>query len=81
MQKYSKNSIQITVTLANKNLNRTKAHFFSTDNHSNGYLGMAVQHCVRAYLGPHCILAQKQYYQKLKAQLNSTAFFTSVCAI
>ena len=31
------------------------------DNHSSGYLGMAVQHCVRAYLGPHCILAQKQY--------------------
>ena len=29
------------------------------DNHSSGYLGMAVQHCVRAYLGSHCILAQK----------------------
>ena len=27
------------------------------DNHSSGYLGMVVQHCVRAYLGPHCILA------------------------
>ena len=49
------------------------------DNHSNGYLGMAVEHCVRAYLGPHCILAQKQYCQKLMAQLNSTAFFTPVC--
>ena len=32
------------------------------DNHSSGYLGMAVEHCVRAYL---CILAQKQYYQNL----------------
>ena len=49
------------------------------DNHSSGYLGMAVEHCVRAYLGPHCILAQKQYCQKLMAQLNSTAFFTLVC--
>ena len=49
------------------------------DNHSSGYLGMAVEHCVRAYLGPHCILAQKQYCQKLMAQLNSTAFFTPVC--
>ena len=36
---------------------------------------MAVQHCVRACLGPHCILAQKEYCQKLMAQLNSTAFF------
>ena len=33
------------------------------------------QHCVRAYLGPHCILAQKKYCQKLMVQLNSTAFF------
>ena len=45
------------------------------DNHSSGYL---VQHCVRAYLSSHCILAQKQYRQKLMAQLNSTAFFTFV---
>ena len=46
-------------------------------------LGMAVQHCVRASLGTHCILAQKQYCQKPMAQLNSTAFFffTPVCAI
>ena len=49
------------------------------DNHSSGYPGMAVEHCVRAYLGPHCILAQKQYCQKLMAQLNSTAFFYPVC--
>ena len=50
------------------------------DNHSSGYLGMAVEHCVRAYLGPHCILAQKQYCQKLMAQMNSTAlFFTPIC--
>ena len=49
------------------------------DNHSSGYLGMAVEHCVTAYLGSHCILAQKQYCQKLMAQLNSTALFTSVC--
>ena len=45
------------------------------DNHSSGYLGMEVQHCVRAYLGPHCVLTQKQYCQKLMVQLNSTAFF------
>ena len=50
-------------------------HAINIDNHSSGYLGMAVEHCVRAYLGPHCILAQKQYCQKLMAQLNSTAFF------
>ena len=36
--------------------------FFDTidvliDNYSSGYLGMVVQHCVRAYLGPHCILS------------------------
>ena len=37
---------------------------------------MAVQHCVRAYLGPHCTLAQNQ---KLMALLNSTALFTLVC--
>ena len=43
------------------------------------YIGMAVEHCVRAYLGPHYILAQKQYCQKLMAQLNSTAFFTLAC--
>ena len=42
-------------------------------------LGMAVKHCVRAYLGPHCILAQKQYCQKLMVQLNSTTIFTPVC--
>ena len=48
------------------------------DNHSSGYLGVAVKHCVRAYLGPHCILAQKQYRQKLMAQLNSTAFFEAI---
>ena len=37
-------------------------------NHSSGYLlRMAIQHCIRAYLGPHCILAQKQYCQKLMA--------------
>ena len=47
---------------------------FSIDNHSSGYLGMVVQYCVRTYLGPHCILAQKQYCQKLMAQLDSTAF-------
>ena len=40
---------------------------------------MAVQHCVIAYLDPYCILAQKQYRQKLMAQLNFTAFFTPVC--
>ena len=51
------------------------------DNHSSGYLEMAVQHCVRAYLGPHCILAQKQFCQKPMAQLNSTAFFTSMCIL
>ena len=52
---------------------------YRIDNHSSGYLGMAVQHCVRAYLGLHCILAQKQYCQKPMAQLNSTAFFTPIC--
>ena len=50
----------------------------SIDNHSSGYLGMAVEHCVSAYLGSHCILAQKRYCQKLMAQLNSTAFFSPV---
>ena len=50
------------------------------DNHSSGYLGMAVEHCFRAYLDPHCVLshcvlAQKQYCQKLMTQPNSTAFF------
>ena len=48
---------------------------FNIDNHCSGYLGMAVEHCVRAYLGPHCILAQKQYCQELMAQL---PFFTPV---
>ena len=42
---------------------------------------MAVEHCVRANLGSHCILAQKQYCQKLMAKLNSVAFFTSVCVL
>ena len=52
---------------------------YHIDTHSSGYLGMAVEHCIRAYLCPHCILAQKQYCQKLMAQMNSTAFFTLVC--
>ena len=68
----SKNETQ----LLNNNSNNTLV-----DNHSSGYLGMAVQHCVRAYLGPHCILAQKQYCQKLRAQLNSTALYVYFEAI
>ena len=66
------NTVEAMVLLINQ---LSHAIFVSIDNHSSGYLGMAVQHCVRAYLGPHCILAQKQYCQKLIAQLNSTAFF------
>ena len=54
---------------------------YSVDNHSSGYLGMAVQHCVRTHLGSHCILAQKQYCQKQMAQLNYTAFFMKFEAI
>ena len=47
------------------------------DNHSTGYLGLAVQLYVRAYLGSHCILVQKRYCQNLVAQLlNSTALIT-----
>ena len=42
------------------------------DNHSSGYLGMAVEQGVRAYLAPHCILAQKQYFKT-----NGTAEFYS----
>ena len=57
-----------------------KSHYskLAIDNHSSGYLGMAVQHCVRAYLGPYRILAEKQYCQKLMAQL-TTAFFFNLC--
>ena len=67
------------VSMATPSPNIISGDLHSIDNHSSGYLGMALEHCVRAYLGPHCILAQKQYCQKLMAQLNSTAFFTPGC--
>ena len=52
------------------------------DNHSSGYLGMEVQHCVRAYLGPHCMyLGSEAILPKANgtAEFYSLSFFTSVC--
>ena len=40
------------------------------NSHSSGYLGMVVQHCVRAYLGPH--------YLDSEAIINGTAEFYSL---
>ena len=51
------------------------------DNHDSGYLGMAVQLYVQAHLGHYHILAQKEYSQKLIAQLKSTPLFTYICII
>ena len=49
------------------------------DNHDSGYLGMAVQLYVQAHLGHYHILTQKEYSQKLMAQLKSTPLFTPIC--
>ena len=51
------------------------------DNHDSGYLGMAVQLYVQAHLGHYHILTQKEYSQKLMAQLKSTPHFTYICII
>ena len=53
----------------------------SIDNHDSGYLGMAVQLYVQAHLGHYHILTQKEYSQKLMAQLKSTPHFTYICII
>ena len=46
------------------------------DNHDSGYLGMAVQLYVQALLGHYHILTQKEYSQKLMAQLKFMPVFT-----
>ena len=46
------------------------------DNHDSGYLGMAVQLYLQTHLGHYHILTQKEYSQKLMAQLKSTPHFT-----
>ena len=51
------------------------------DNHDSGYLGMAVQLYVQAHLGHYHILTQKEYSQKLMAQLKSTPHFTYICIV
>ena len=51
------------------------------DNHDSGYLGMTVQLYVQAYLGHYHIFIQKDYRQKLMAQLKSTPNFTYKCII
>ena len=51
------------------------------DNHDSGYLGMAVQLYLQAYLGHYHILTQKENSQKLIAQLKSTPLFTYICVI
>ena len=51
------------------------------DNHDSGYLGMEVQLYVQAHLGHYHILTQKEYSQKLMAQLKSTPLFTYKCII
>ena len=51
------------------------------DNHHSGYLGMAVQLYVQAHLGHYHILTQKEYSQKLMAQLKSTRLLTYICII
>ena len=53
----------------------------SIDNHDSGYLGMAVQLYVQANLSHYHILTQKEYNQKLMAQLKSTPLFTPICII
>ena len=51
------------------------------DNNDSGYLGMAVQLYVQAHLGHYHKLAQKDYSQKLMAQLKTTPLFTYMCLI
>ena len=48
------------------------------DNDDSGYLGMAVQLYGQAHLGHYHILSQKEYSQKLMAQLNFTPLLTYV---
>ena len=54
---------------------------YTIDNHDSGCLGMAVQLYVQAHLGHYHILTQKEYSQKLMAQLKSTPLFTPTCII
>ena len=54
---------------------------YIVDNHDSGYLGMAVQLHVQAHLGHYHILTQKEYSQKLMAQLKPTPLFTYICII
>ena len=59
----------------------SKSSVGAIDNHDSGYLGMAVQLYVQAHLGHYHILTQKEYSQKLMAQLKSTPLFTPICII
>ena len=67
--------------MENRNLavtNQIPRFVTSIDNHDSGYLGMAVQLYVQAHLGHYHILTQKEYSQKLMAQLKSTPHFTYI---
>ena len=70
----------------NESIRKVKLDHFTIiriiiDNHDSGYLGMAVQLYVLAHLGHYHILTQKEYNQKLMAQLKSTPLFTPICII
>ena len=70
-----------TISLAIPNSITLLMFILLVDNHDSGYLGMAVQLYVQAYLGHYHILTQKEYSQKLMAQLKSTPLFTYICII
>ena len=71
--------INYLVKECNANVNGESSR--SIDNHDSGYLGMAVQLYVQAHLGHYHILTQKEYSQKLMAQLKSMPLFTYICII
>ena len=52
----------------------------SIDNHSSGYLGMAVEHYVRAYLDSYCIyFGSEAILPKTNGTAEFYSLFTSVC--
>ena len=58
-----------------KNILSVNISIYPIDNHNSSYLGMAVQLYVQAQLGRYHILTQKEYSQKLMAQLKFTPPF------
>ena len=64
-----------------KTKTRGCGQLYFIDKHDSGYLGMALQLYAQAHLGHYHFLTQKEYSQKLMAQLKSMPLLTYICII